>query len=197
MSYVSSTGGLGSYGGLGYYGLGATLTINWSAGNTGVRDLQQELQRLRFLEPGGGEFGADGKWGPRTESAIRAAARYVGWEGDAYTAHYGSTQKTGTVDVPDDLIERLRAASPPPAGTPGTIGPSDALAPTALVEPGPEEPLVTRPSGEAAKGGWVPAAVIGGVVLVIGGGIWWSMRPKKGARITANRRRSRRRRRRR
>lgn len=195
MSYASGTGGLGTFGGFGYYGLGAAFTIDWVRGNDEVRDLQRELQRLRFLEPGLGAFGADGKWGPRTETALRAAARYVGWEGDAYTADYGQDRKTGTVDVPDDLIERIRAASPAPAGTPGALVGPQPIPATAPVEPAPEELPPVRPSAERSEAGWLPAALIGGGVLAVGAALWWGMRKPKRA-LASNRKRRRRRRRR-
>lgn len=194
MSYEgagSGYRGFGFYGGLG--DLGETYSINWTRGDVGVRQLQQELQRLGFLGPGTGEFGADGKWGPRTEMALRSAARYVGWEEGSYTAAYANQRHSaGTVEVPDELIVRLREAQPAPAGTPGARYADEPEEEPILIGPHLDPPAV--PSNGGGGTGWLPAALIGVGVIGAGAYIVYKMRPPK-PRITANRRRRRRRRR--
>ena len=185
-------------GGFGYYGLGANYTIGNKSESVVV--MQQELQRLNFLGAGTQRFGADGYWGPRTAAALQGAARYVGYDGAAYSPSDADRRRSGTVTVPDDLLDRLRAASPAPPGTPGSV--TGAADPDGFVAPGPEETTLLKPgqrvtqgraaqSSAAAPSNWVPAAVIGGAVLLAGGWMWYSMRPK---RVRANKRRRRRRR---
>lgn len=199
MSYATNMGGLGTYGGFGYHGLGAEYRIGTQL--TAVQTLQRELQRLNFLAAGSGRAGADGYWGPRTATALAAAARYVGYAGAPYTPESADVSRPppAAVTVPDDLVTRLRSASPAPPGTPGAVvgAPIEATAP---VEPAPEElpapPLTTTAPEEAGGGaGWLPAAVIGGGVLAVGLLIAYRMSPKKRRAVRANRSRRRRRRR--
>lgn len=89
-----------------------------------VREIQTELARLGFLFSEPGPEGVDGRWGPRTRLALRHAAAYVGWTGD-FVIELRATAS----DVPDELMQRLRAARPAPAGTPGTVS-ADAPATT-------------------------------------------------------------------
>lgn len=202
MSYASDMGGLGTFGGFGYFGLGAEYQIGSRV--TAVQSLQRELQRLHFLASGSGRSGADGYWGPRTATALAAAARYVGFTGAPYTPESGDVARPppSSVTVPEDLLTRLRSASPAPAGTPGAVvgAPVDATAP---VEPQPEavvigpslDPAPSEGNGDG-RSGWIPAAAIGGAVLLLGGLIAWQMSPKKKRQaVRANRRRRRRRRR--
>ena len=89
-------------------GLGAILHTNTV--DTGVRSLQQDLQRLGRLSAGTGSSGADGRWGPITANALTAQARAIGWSGAPFT------QRTSTtVEVPDELIARIHAAATAPA----------------------------------------------------------------------------------
>ena len=201
--YESVAGGVGTMGGFGYYGLGATAEIDHVRGDDTVRGLQEELQRIGLLAPGTGAEGADGKWGPRTKTNWRLAARMAGWQGDAYEEKCANADCTrGTVDVPDDLVERVkslprlspdqikslrRGKTPPEEG--GTK------------EPAPDKsvPLAPPPTEDKdADRGWVPAAVIGGGVLLVGGLVWYWMQNWESTEtrpLMANRRRRRRRRR--
>lgn len=186
MSYFSQAGGAATFGGFGYYGLGGVLPIMRRSEDT--LELQQELVRLRFLPPTQDRFGADGIWGPRTAGALMSAARYVSWTSAPFTPPNADQMRSGQVTVPDDLLDRLRAASPAPTGTPGSIG---AGTPSAEppVEPQPEtmpSPAATM-TAPAPSVGWIPAAAIGAVVLGIGGFIAWQMSPTK-KRVRANRR---------
>jgi hypothetical protein len=85
-------------------GLGAILQTNTVS--SGVRSLQQDLQRLGRLAAGTGSDGADGRWGPLTAAALLAAARAAGWSGAPFT------QRTSTtVEVADELIARIHTAA--------------------------------------------------------------------------------------
>jgi len=182
---------------MGYYGLGADYRIG--ARVTAVQTLQRELQRLNFLGAGTGRSGADGYWGPRTATALAAAARYVGYAGSPFLPESAdvASPPPASVTVPDDLLTRLRSASPAPPGTPGAVtgAPVEPSAPVEPVEPPPGPELLTSAAPANGEGGtgWVPAAVIGGAVLALGGLIAWQMAPKKkkGAAVRANRRRRR------
>lgn len=189
MTY-QTIGGPGTQGGFGYYGLGADYPIG--AKSEDINAMQRELQRLNFLGAGTQRFGADGYWGPRTASALQGAARYVGYDGNAYAPANADQLRSGEVSVPDDLLDRLRAASPAPPGTPGSVNgqPGD---PRVLVEPAPEETFTLVTQTTQTPSNWVPAAVIGGGVLLVGGWMWYSMRPKKRVRANTKRRRRRRR----
>jgi peptidoglycan hydrolase-like protein with peptidoglycan-binding domain len=184
MTYQTQMGGAGSFGGFGYYGLGATYTIGSS--NSPVRTMQHELQRLNFLQSGTDRFGADGRWGPRTANALQSAARYVGYEDAAYTPSNADQLQSGSVTVPDDLLDRLRAASPAPPGTPGSVSDQSGGNGTSPVDPMRDdgEMLVTATATERSN--WVPAAVIGGGVILMGAYMWYQMKPK---RVRANRKR--------
>lgn len=187
MTY-QTIGGPGLQGGFGYYGLGADYTIGDKSED--IAAMQRELQRLNFLGAGEQRFGADGYWGPRTANALQGAARYVGYDGAAYSPADADRRRSGTVTVPDDLLDRLRAATPAPPGTPGSV--TGAADPQGPVAPGPEDTTTLLTQTTQAPSNWVPAAVIGGGVLLVGGWMWYSMRPKK--RVRANKRRRRRRR---
>lgn len=191
MSYYTQQGGAATFGGFGYYGLSGALPIMRRDEDT--LELQQELVRLRFLQPTQDRFGADGIWGPRTAGALMSAARYVNWTSAPFSPPNADQMRSGQVSVPDDLIERLRAASPAPHGTPGSVG-TEPPAAEPPVEPVPDalpSPAATMRAPQSS--GWVPAAAIGGVVLAIGGFIAWQMSPGKKKRVRANRRRKRRR----
>lgn len=204
--YESVSGGVGTMGGFGYYGLGATYDINYARGDEGVRELQRELQRIGLLAPGTGATGADGKWGPRTKTNWGLAARMAGWQGEPYEEKCANAEcSRGTVTVPDDLIERIKSL---PKLTPEQIA-ALRKGKTPPEEGGPREPapdLTAQPAARVTEGppsedkGWIPAAVIGGGVLLVGGLVWYWMRgwePAEPAPVTPNRRRRRRKRRRR
>lgn len=187
MSYYSMMGGAPAFGGFGYFGLSGTYPIRQQ--NADMASLQEELQRLGYLAPGAGVYGADGKFGPRTATALQGAARYVGWASAPYSPGNAGELRSGSVTVPDDLIERLRAARPDP-NAPHASG-QQPVAPDAPVEPnltiGPhlDPEVVAQPS--SAGTGWVPAAVIGGGVLAVGALVAYSMYGRK--RPKPNRRR--------
>lgn len=203
--YESVAGGVGTMGGFGYHGLGATFDINHVTGDPGVRELQEELQRIGLLAPGTGPTGADGKWGPRTKTNWGLAARMSGWKGEAYEESCANRDCTrGTVTIPDDLFERVkslprlspeqiaslrRGVTPPEEG--GAVAPSPPVSP----------PIAPPPSEEEADKGWVPAAVLGGAVLLVGGLVWYWLREDSAVEeeemtpVTANRRRRSRKRR--
>jgi hypothetical protein len=200
MTYISGFGGpLAVAGaGLGYHSLSGTFPIRQEA--SGMRDLQQQLQRLGYLQGGAGVYGADGKFGPRTATALRGAASYVGWTGAAYSPSNAGEMRSGEVTVPDDLIDRIRAARPNPSAPYANGGPP--VAPDAPVAP---EPAVTigphldpdTPASSESDSSWVLPVAIAGGVLVVGGAIAWQMgkrKPRRRSRVTANRRRRRRRR---
>lgn len=193
MSYYSTIGGSAGFGGFGYYGLGDSHPIRQF--DDGMQALQRELQRLGYLAAGGGVYGADGKFGPRTATALRGAARYVGWTDAAYSPSDAGEKRSGTVTVPEDLVDRLRAASPDPNAPHSGNVPTP---PTAPAEPdlttiGPHLDPEPEPREENGTG-WVPAAIIGAAVLGVGGVIGYSMYGRK-KRPKRNRRRRRRRRR--
>lgn len=187
MSYYSTGGGAAGFGGFGYHSLAGEYPVQRA--NSDMRDLQQELQRLGYLQSGAGVYGADGKFGPRTATALRGVARYVGWSDAAYSPANAGELSSGTVTIPDDLIERIRAARPDPNGPHARGGaPVPADAP---VEPVPDSPPLPSPEPETERSGtgWVPAAVIGGGVIAAGVMIAYSMRDGKKRRPRRNRRR--------
>ena len=112
MSYFSPVGGSAGFGGFGYAGLGADFPVREE--DSDMQSLQQQLQRLGYLQAGAGIFGADGKFGPRTATALRGAASYVGWTGAVYTPTNADRLQSGTVSIPDDLIRRIEAGRPNP-----------------------------------------------------------------------------------
>lgn len=200
MSYESGFGGLASFhGGFGYYGLSGIYPIRQP--DAGMRDLQQQLQRLGYLQQGGGIYGADGKFGPRTANALRSAAAYVGWTGAAYSPSDAAEKRSGTVTVPDDLLQRLRSASPNP-NAPFASG-DPVPAPDAPAEPDEERRVIgphldPKPAAAGRSDDkWIIAAVAGAAILGVGGIIAYRMRTQRRP-VAANRRRhsSRRRRRR-
>jgi hypothetical protein len=196
MAYHSSMGGLTAHtNGFGYYGLSGAYPIGGRSDD--VLTMQRELQRLNFLEPGSGRFGADGYWGPRTAKALQDVARYVGYESAPYDPPNADQLRSGTVTVPDDLLDRMRGASPAPPGTTGVVTAQPANI-WEMAEPAIEEPetlLVPSTAETSTRSNWVPAAIIGGGVLLVGAWMWYQQKPKK--RVRANRKRRRRRRRRR
>jgi peptidoglycan hydrolase-like protein with peptidoglycan-binding domain len=185
MSYQIYAGQM--YGGFGYTGLGSDFRIG--VAEDGMRALQRELARLGYLQNDTSAFGADGKFGSRTATALRSAARYVGYTADPYTPADADRRSSGTVSVPDDLIARIRAASPDPmaiaAGTPSGAGPVLPSEPA----PPPEEP--SMPSGPPEWFG--PVMVTVGLFTVAGLTLAFISDWKKP--VAANRGRRRRRRR--
>jgi peptidoglycan hydrolase-like protein with peptidoglycan-binding domain len=193
MSYASRVGGSPTFGGFGYFGLSGTYPI--ISQDTETSSLQTELVRLGFLRRTQDEFGVDGRMGPNTLNSVRAAAQYVSWTDAPYTPSNAAQLRSGSVTIPEDLVSRIRAASPAPAGTPGRVGApvedlNEPVVPDGSVLIGPHldpEPVATQGSGS----GWVPAAAIGGVVLAAGALIGYSMYSKK-KKPERNRRRRRR-----
>lgn len=187
MSYLTRFGGQRGFGGFGYGSLGSTFSIG--PVSEPLRSLQRELARLGYLQRDSGPFGADGYWGPRTALALRQAATYVRWTDAPYTPTNADSLRRGTVEVPDDLIARIRAASPDPNAT--RAG-DEASAPsiTDPVEPGtaPSAPPVDQ--GSTGRPWLVPVAVLGGATL-LAVAAWWGTRRKKP--VSANRRARRRR----
>lgn len=188
MTYALEHRGL--HGGFGYYGLGATMSA--TANDPVLQSVQRELARLGYLQQDTSIWGADGLWGPRTSSAMRSAARYVGWTAEPYT------ESGGRVTISDELITLLRNAQPDPSaqrsGSASAPNPTDAVNPPAVTSETPValplDVIAPQPSGAP---GWLPAAMIGAGVLAVGGFVMWSMR-KKPAAVRANRHRRRRRR---
>jgi hypothetical protein len=201
MSYVSDIGGAAAFvGGLGYHGLSGSFPIREEA--SGMVTIQRELQRLGYLQSGGGAYGADGKFGPRTATALRGAAGHVGWTSAPYTPTNAGEIRSGEVTIPDDLIDRLRSASPnPSAPFAGGGAPVEADAPVdpqpdgATVGPSLDPETASNGSGDTE---WILPAAIAGGVLVVGGVVAWQMGKKKPqARtrrraVTTNRRKRRR-----
>ena len=109
MSYDNAPGGLPLVG-LGLGGLGDIYPIGDRS--DGIRVVQVQLQRLGYLQPGSGAYGADGFFGPRTATALRGAAGYVEWTDAPYTPAAAAEMRSGDVTIPQALIERLRHASP-------------------------------------------------------------------------------------
>ncbi|MEI8371090.1 MAG: hypothetical protein WCJ31_21910, partial [Planctomycetia bacterium] len=100
-------------------GLGAVFPADGVTANSGMRDVQTQLARLGFLFNEESPQGIDGKWGPRTELALRFASRYVRFEGVPWIV--AGSGRTRTVDISDSLIEALRNAPVAPAGTEGLV----------------------------------------------------------------------------
>jgi peptidoglycan hydrolase-like protein with peptidoglycan-binding domain len=179
VSYYSTVGGSSSFAGAGYHALSGALPIRRRSSE--VRALQQELQRLGYLQEGSGVQGADGIFGPRTAAALAGAAQYVGWTGAPYSPPDAGDRRSGTVSVPDDLIDRLRGAPPNPHAPFSDGDPSTAI--DAPVDPSPQQPRVTiGPSldppqarhgngtqGSGADRKWVLPTVAG--VLILAGGV--------------------------
>lgn len=195
MSYFSSMGGSAGFGGFGYASLGADYPIMHRSDTT--VELQQQLVRLRFLQPDSSRFGADGVWGPQTAGALMQAARYVGWTGDVFTPTNADQLRSGTVQVSEDLLTRLRAAHPAPVGTPGSVSSSGASPENGgSVEPntiGPRLDTATQASHKT-KSKWGVPILIGGGLLLAGAVVFMSKskKSKPHARsVSANRRRRR------
>lgn len=98
-------------------GLGAIFAA--SGATPGLREVQTQLARLGFLFNEEGPQGIDGRWGSRTELALRFAANYVGFTGTPSTVT--RTGLVPTVEIPDELVTALRNARPAPAGTTGLV----------------------------------------------------------------------------
>jgi hypothetical protein len=198
MSYLSPMGGSAGFGGFGYHSLGADYPI--MRRNADTLALQGELVRLRFLQPDESRFGADGIWGAQTAGSLLHAARYVGWTGAAFSPANADRLRSGTAEVSDDLLARLRAAHPAPAGTPGAVPAPATPGGGAAVDPASDRIVIgphmdPPPSTEEANGqGWILPAAIGGAVILVGGLIAWQMKkPTPRRAVRANRRRRRRR----
>lgn len=185
--------------GISFSGLGEVMTVNLRTGDERVRSLQTELARLGFLESDTTSAGIDGKWGPRTETGLRNAARYVRYTSQPFT------RSGSTVTVPDELISMLRSASPAPSGTEGRV-PSAALAPPRTTDE------VTRPPASDAdrvppppvEESWMDSQILGvrapvfvaggvGLLLLVGAGVYFASTADSSKRaVAANRRRRRR-----
>jgi peptidoglycan hydrolase-like protein with peptidoglycan-binding domain len=168
VSYVRKGGEFAGYG-----GVGSTAAVNTVTGDDGVRIIQTQLQRLGFLAAGAGPTGVDGKWGVRTESAMRAAAQYVG-----YTAPPYSVAGT-TITVPDDLMNLIQNAPPPALQQVQTIvgtPPSDG---GGLITPATADSTVPPPGAAAASGStfpWMPVLLVGGGLIGIAAVVYMSKR---------------------
>ena len=103
--------------GRGFSGLGAVFAATGST--PGMREVQTQLARLGFLFNEESPQGIDGRWGSRTEIALRFAAQYVGFTGTPSTVT--RTGMVPTVEIPDALLEALRNAPVAPAGTAGVV----------------------------------------------------------------------------
>ena len=103
----------------GLRGLGAVFQIGQV--DPGIRDLQVQLARLGFLFNEEGPQGIDGRWGSRTELALRHAANYVRFTGTPSVVAAGARGEAGFVDVADELITAIRNAPAAPAGTTGLV----------------------------------------------------------------------------
>jgi peptidoglycan hydrolase-like protein with peptidoglycan-binding domain len=186
MSYLSNYGGKRAFGGFGYGSLGSAFPIGPTSDS--LRSLQRELARLGYLQGDNGPFGADGYWGPRTALALRQAATYLRWTDAPYTPTNADSLRSGSVEVPDDLIARIRAASPDPnASRAGSDQPASIVDP---VDPAP--PTSPVPSTRLARAPWVVPVAVGGVTLLAVGALLLTRGKKP---VTSNRRRRARRRR--
>lgn len=101
--------------------LGATFQA--TGVDVGIESLQTQLARIGFLINERSPQGIDGRWGNRTELALRFAAKYVGLD-----QYYDSPIRASgnTVEVPQDLLDAIQNASPAGEGTPGYVGPGAA-----------------------------------------------------------------------
>lgn len=164
MSYDNTFGGH-SLAPLRYQGMGGVYALGLRS--DGMAELQRELQRLGYLMPGSGPYGADGRFGPRTATALRGAARYVGWTQDAYSPSGAAEAHSGEVTVPDALLNRLRSASPDPSA-PYESARDEGRLPSAASMPG---------SGASSRMSkrrmWLVGGAAGALVL---GGLWWRSR---------------------
>lgn len=188
MSYDTTIGGHHSFGGFGYESLSGMYPVQ--SVSAGVREVQRELQRLGYMPRGTDIYGADGRFGPRTATALRAAAGYVGWGEEPYTPPNAAELRTGEVTIPDDLIERLKSAVPNPTAPHADGRPSPDDEPIEMSKPYPS--LVTSAPRDTGSG-WVPAAIISAGVLAVGGYLIYSQRKKKPVRNRRRRRRTSRR----
>lgn len=188
MSYETLAGG-GIFGGFGYEGLSGTFPVQ--SENEGVREVQQELQRLGYMPAGQTIYGADGRFGPRTATALRAAARYVGWTDAPYTPSNAAELRSGSVDIPEDLISRLKSAVPNPNAPHGDGSPEPA-APSPSTSSSSSNALLLQSEGRSGGTGWLPAAIMGGGALLVGGWFIYAQRKKKKPKRNRRRRTSRR-----
>ena len=112
--------------GRGFSGLGAVFPADGVTSSTGMRDVQTQLARLGFLFNEESPQGIDGKWGPRTELALRFATSYVRFEGAPWIL--AGSGRARTVDISDAFIEALRNAPVAPVGTAGLVTASPGVA---------------------------------------------------------------------
>jgi peptidoglycan hydrolase-like protein with peptidoglycan-binding domain len=177
MSYVRKGNEFAGYG-----GIGSTANVNLTSGDDGVRIIQTQLQRIGFLAPGTGPTGVDGKWGVRTEAAMRAAAQYVGYTGTPYTL------SGNTITVPDDLMGLLQNAPPL---TPqqvqtitGSSTPGGMISTTTDTTSTTDTSLVTTPITNGAAAGsspfpWLTVLLVGGGVVGIAAVAYWANTKRK------------------
>jgi len=159
----------------GYGGIGSTATVDTVRGDDGVRIIQTQLQRLGFLAPGTGPTGVDGKWGVRTENAMRAAAQYVGYTGTPYTV------SGTTVTVPDDLMNLIQNAPPlTPQQVQTIVGTPSSSDGGGLITPATPDTMTAAPNGGTAATGstfpWMPVLLIGGGLIGIAAVVYMSKR---------------------
>jgi len=187
--------------GITFSGLGEVMTVNLRTGDERVRALQTELARLGFLESDSSSAGIDGKWGPRTETALRNAARYVNYSATPFT------RSSSRVTVPDELLGLIRAASPAPSGTEGRVAASTAPPPATDLRPsegvrsppgppGPPAPEETlRWYDRTILGVRTPIFVAGsvGLLAAVGAVLYFSSGPSRPAKAMASNARRRRR----
>lgn len=189
MSYETLAGG-GIFGGFGYEGLSGTFPVQ--SENEGIREVQQELQRLGYMPAGQTIYGADGRFGPRTATALRAAARYVGWTDAPYTPSNAAELRSGSVDIPEDLISRLKSAVPNPNAPHGDGSPEPAAPSPSTSSSSSSNALLLQSEGRSGGTGWLPAAIMGGGALLVGGWFIYAQRKKKKPKRNRRRRTSRR-----
>lgn len=190
MSYDTRIATTRAFGGFGYESLSGTFPVQKVSSK--VRDLQEDLQRIGYMQGGSGIYGADGRFGPRTATALRAAARYVGWSDAPYSPTNAAELRSGEVTIPDPLIELINSASPNP-NAPYAEGRSGAEDDVPAEMPAPTPTLTTSAPRDAGGTGWVPAAIISAGVLAVGGFLIYSQRKKKPVRNRRKRRRTSRR----
>lgn len=109
--------------------LGATFSSRGV--DVGIESLQTQLARLGFLINERSPQGIDGRWGSRTELALRFAAKYVG-----LVQYYDSPIRASgsTVEVPQDLIDAIQRATPAGPGNEGYVGPDTGTSAETIVE---------------------------------------------------------------
>lgn len=195
-------------------GLGASYPFRRTDPTNSAAELQRHLVRLGFMPATTDAQGVDNKVGPNTLAALRHAATYVRWTGNAYTPANAEQRAIGTVVTIDDaLLERIARAAPAPVGTPGRVlsAPSPQLIAQIVDEEAPADraPIVIGPhldpepraEAEREDDSWVGPAMLGIGILAVGVGavvaFWPQIKEKRRYPLAANRRRRRGRRRRR